>query len=271
MEKVLADFQAFASEVLAIKPTLEKIVRKTNTGFYNDKLRTQLNDLNRKYQFLKVELRAVNQATIQEKISRFQTDIDNLLKESKPSERLKLLLKLERLIPEIEAEIQYADIKPRLFDIPQEIPLTDSRVDVEEAIRDYEHGCYVSALVLCRRAYEGVLVEAYKEAEKREPVSDHICQKCKATTRPNAYLGIAKLHSWAIGKRLISDKLTNIGYLVSDLGAGGAHPLKEFPRDKEVAKLSIVSTITLLKEVYSGIEKLEVSETEKETSTPISH
>ena len=73
-----------------------------------------------------------------------------------------------------------------------------------------------------------------------------------------SYLGIVKLHNWAIANNVISDKFKSIGYLISDLGAGGAHPpLTDFPRDPEIAKLSIQTTMTLLKQIFLKLRELK--------------
>ena len=46
--------------------------------------------------------------------------------------------------------------------------------------------------------------------------------------------------------------MKQVGFLLSDMGAGAAHPpLKNFPRDKEIAKLGITATITLLKQLHT--------------------
>src|SRR2546427_5042139 len=115
--------------------------------------------------------------------------------------------------------------------------MNEQRLDLEEAIRDYDNGCYLSSLVLCRRAYEGALAEAYKSIEKKDPLEDVECKHCKAIIRAKSYMGIGKLHNWAIEKKIINAKLKQVGFLISDIGAGGAHPpLEEFPRDPEIAK-----------------------------------
>ena len=110
---------------------------------------------------------------------------------------------------------------------------------------------YISSLVLCRRAYEGSLVEKYRSIIRADPIADVLCPNCGKIIRSNAYMGIGKLHNWAIKTKIITDKLKQVGFLVSDIGAGGAHPpLEDFPRDPEIAKLGITATITLLKQIY---------------------
>ncbi|GFN40225.1 MAG: hypothetical protein YK1309IOTA_1460001 [Marine Group I thaumarchaeote] len=66
-------------------------------------------------------------------------------------------------------------------------------------------------------------------------------------------MGITKLHGWALKEGVITEKLKSVGFLTADLGAGGAHPpLYNFPRDPDLAKLGILATITLLKQIYSN-------------------
>lgn len=106
------------------------------------------------------------------------------------------------------------------------------------------------SLVLCRRAYEGALVALYR-AEQGEPVEEVRCKHCNNTIRSKAYMGIAKLHSWAIERGTITEKLKQVGFLLTDMGAGAAHPpLTEFPRNKEMARLGITATLALLKEIH---------------------
>jgi len=92
------------------------------------------------------------------------------------------------------------------------IPITEY---IHEAIRDFDNGCFTSSLLLCRRAYEGALVEAYKTKEKREPFAKIKCPHCKKIIRRKAYLGIRKLHKWAVSKGLIKDSLISFGFFLS--------------------------------------------------------
>ena len=129
--------------------------------------------------------------------------------------------------------------------------MNEQRLDLEEAIRDYNEKCYLSSLVLCRRAYEGALAQAYKSKTNSDPIQDVLCPKCNKKIN-SQYLGITKLHKWTMENKLISEKLKSVGFLAADLGAGGAHPpLYDFPRDPDIAKLGIDATITLLKQIYS--------------------
>jgi hypothetical protein len=140
----------------------------------------------------------------------------------------------------------------RSFEIPEEIPMTEYRLDLEEAIKDFDNGCFISALVLCRRAYEGALVALYKSKTGKDPVGEIRCKHCKNLIRDKAYMGIAKLHGWAIDDKIITDRLKQVGFLLTDMGTGAAHPpLLDFPRDIEISRLGITATLALLKEINS--------------------
>jgi len=159
---------------------------------------------------------------------------------------------LELFWPELEIEFEDLKISIKTFEVPEEVPINESRLDLEEAIKDYDNGCYISALVMCRRAYEGALVETYKSKTKQEPIEQIKCKHCKNILRDKSYIGLAKLHRWAMEGGLVTEKLKQVGFLMSDIGAGAAHPpLTQFPRSKEIARLGITATITLLKELYS--------------------
>lgn len=135
-------------------------------------------------------------------------------------------------------------------DIPKEITSEDVRLDLEEAMKAHQSGCFLSSVVMCRRAYEGALITTYKELEKKDPLKNLVCKNCKNIVKGNMFFGIVELHNWAVEKKIISDKFKDIGFLVPNIGAGGAHPSEKFPRDTTVAKISIATTIALLKQVY---------------------
>ncbi len=159
-----------------------------------------------------------------------------------------------------EIELNFQDVflesdSVQTFDskhtIPSEIPFTPVRLDLEEAIRDATNGCYLSSLVMCRRAYEGALIEKYKETEKSDPLKQIACKNCKNVVRANVFMSITELHKWAVDTKVISDKFRDVGFLVPNLGSGGAHPTEDFPRDQEVANIVVSTTLSLLKQVYS--------------------
>ena len=167
-------------------------------------------------------------------------------------EKINVIEQMEFFWPKIEVEFENISMITKSFEIPEEIPINEIRLDLEEAIRDYENGCYTSALVMCRRAYEGALIEAYK-SRNGKLIEEIKCKNCKSIIGKK-YVGIAKLHKWAINTGLVTEKLKSVGFLVSDIGSGAAHPpLKEFPRDKEIARLGITATITLLKQIYAKL------------------
>lgn len=131
------------------------------------------------------------------------------------------------------------------FEIPS-IPNIEVKLDIEEARDDLEANAFVSSLVMSRRAYEGALVELFRKTEKRDPTEPQ-CTSCGR----GRYMGIVKLHRWAISKGFVNERLKSLGYLISDLGAGGAHPpLQEFPRNKEIARASLAALIAVLKDIY---------------------
>jgi hypothetical protein len=107
-------------------------------------------------------------------------------------------------------------------------------------------------MVMCRRAYEGALISKYKQIENKEPIKNINCKTCKNIVKANVYLGIVELHNWAVEKKIIPDKFKDIGFLIPNLGAGGAHPTESFPRDSEVADVAITTVIALLKQIYQN-------------------
>ena len=170
-------------------------------------------------------------------------------------EKLDGINNLQFYLPDLMVEFE--EMKDRSFEIPDEIPMSDNRLDLEEAIKDYDDGCWISSLALCRRAYEGALYSIYKLTTGKEPYADLDCPKCHHVIRKDVYFGIAKLHRWTIEQGYVTERLREVGFLLSDMGAGAAHPpLSDFPRDQELARLGITATIALMKE-------LSVKQTEK--------
>ena len=185
------------------------------------------------------------------KLGHLYSAIDIILSNTGYETKLDTIGELERFWPDLEVEWISIKSTDTSFKIPKEIPMNEQRLDLEEAIRDYNEKCYLSSLVLCRRAYEGALAQAYKSKTNSDPIQDVLCPKCNKKIN-SQYLGITKLHKWAMENKLISEKLKSVGFLAADLGAGGAHPpLYDFPRDPDIAKLGIDATITLLKQIYS--------------------
>lgn len=105
---------------------------------------------------------------------------------------------------------------------------------------------------MCRRAYEAALSIKFQEMEKKYPLENLNCPSCNKVIINSKPINITKLHKWAIGKELIPSKLDNIGYIIPRLGSGGAHYSKEkLPRDPDIAKVSLITTLTLLKLLYT--------------------
>lgn len=185
---------------------------------------------------------------------RYDTLKENLLillsDTEKNTEDSSFLLDLEMLWEDIFLDLENINPISNTHIIPDEIPFTEVRFDLEEAIKDFKSGCFISAIVMCRRSYEGALVTLYTQIEKKSPTKELKCKNCKNIVKGNLYMGITELHRWAIEQKIISDKFKSIGYLIPSLGAGGAHPAEKFPRDAEVANISIITTISLLKQIY---------------------
>ncbi len=212
----------------------------------------EVKNLNRNYKFFKAKTKQIKKDTLHNKIVQLDPLIDTVISNKKHDEKLDAISKLEFFWPDLEIEFHDLKNSEKSLEIPKEIPMNEQRLDLEEAIRDFDNGCYLSSLVLCRRAYEGCLVEAYRSMMKTDPLEDVICKHCKSTIRAKSYMGIGKLHHWAIENKLITDKLKQVGFLVSDIGAGGAHPpLEQFQRDPEIAKLGITAAITLIKQIHT--------------------
>lgn len=250
------EFSQLFEQIKKIKSVLSSLTKYKGNQNYKKKLSELTLKLNKQFRFLKAKLNKTNEPALNEKFKKVEQTINLLLGNSKIGDKLNAIKELELFWPEIEVEFENLRLNIRSFDIPSEIPMTEYRLDLEEAIKDFDNGCFISSLVLCRRAYEGALVEAYKIKEKKEPIEEIKCKNCKVTIREKAYFGISKLHEWAIKNDLVTDRLKQVGFLLSDMGSGAAHPpLTDFKRDKEIARLGITATITLLKELNTKGDK----------------
>ncbi|MDD5095927.1 MAG: hypothetical protein PHY95_00210 [Candidatus ainarchaeum sp.] len=253
LNQELADFFRKTSE---LKESIENVIKYKSQARYLAVSERKKKEVVRAGKFLIAKLKTINKQSLQEKVVILEDAIGIFAKDKNYNEKIEMLGRVEMLQPDLEIELGDIKTKPRIFEIPISIPMTEARIDLEEAISDYDNGCFISALVLCRRSYEGALVEAYKDIENHEPIHELSCKNCKATIRKEAYLGITNLHTWAISKGLVNDRLKSFGFLISELGAGGAHPpMKEFPRDREIAKLTITSVIALLNQLYSNMAR----------------
>ena len=233
-----------------LRECARNLIKYKGNRYYKVKYDAVLKDLNRKVSYLR---EAVSKTGKKPLIGRFEivfNDMKYLLSDYPLQDKVNKIGKLELFWPSLEVQFKEVGFQKRNFEIPIEIPMADYRLDLEEAVKDYDNGCYLSALVMCRRSYEHALVSLYKSRLGREPVEDQKCPKCGETIRPNAYMGIAKLHTWAIKEKIITERLKQVGFLLTDMGAGAAHPpLTPFPRDKELSALGIATTIALLKEI----------------------
>jgi len=179
-----------------------------------------------------------------EEKEQFKNLIKELLEKNNFEERLEKIDSVLTLLNKLDIDVGPFRVETS-FEIPN-IPDIEVQLDVKEARNDLEANTFISSLVMSRRAYEGALVELFRKIEKKDPTEP----KC-ATCGRGGYMGIVKLHKWAIAKGFVNEKLKSLGYLISDLGAGGAHPpLQEFPRNKEIARAILAALIAVLKDIY---------------------
>ncbi len=248
------DLSKIWESVVRIRELIKKLQKYKSTKFYKDKYDEEINQLNRSYKFFKASIKNPSES-LGKKFKSLDESIEIILSNKMHKRKLETIKKLEKFWPDLEIEFQSIKTEDQSFKIPKEIPMNEQRLDLEEAIRDHTEKCYLSSLVMCRRSFEGALAKAYKLKTKMEPIEDEFCPKCNKKIRTK-YMGIKKLHKWAIKEKIITEKLESVGFLAADLGAGGAHPpLTDFPREPEVSKLGIQLTITLLKEIYSNLSK----------------
>lgn len=236
-----------------IRGLTKKLVKYRSQRFYKKQYDDEILELNRNYKYFKARIKDPS-SSLKEKLAKLDGAITIILSKKRHKAKLETINQLERFWPDLEIELSEISSETESFKIPKEIPMNEQRLDLEEAIRDYNDKCYLSSLVLCRRSYEGALANAYKLKMKTDPIEDELCPKCNKKIR-SKYIGITKLHRWALKENVVNEKLESVGYLTANLGAGGAHPpLHSFPRDPEVAKLGIQTTIVLLKAIYSSIK-----------------
>lgn len=240
--------------ILRIRAHIKQLQKYNSNRFYKEQYDDEIIQLNRDYKYFQASIKNPNES-LKEKLDNLDESMKIILGNRQHQIKLETIKKLERFWPDLEIVFEDVQTNEPFFKIPKEIPMNDQRLDLEEAIRAYDADCYLSSLVMCRRAYEGALVELYKLKTKGDPIEDELCPKCNKKIRTK-YVGIKKLHKWAIKETIITEKLESVGFLAADLGAGGAHPpLVDFPREPEVAKLGIQATITLLNEIYKNVAK----------------
>ncbi len=253
MEEAITELKQFIEVINKVKEALENLQKYKSNQHYKKLLDGSLKELNRSHKFLKAKIDRTGKTEIVEKFKTVSDAVTNIISNIKNNEKLVAINQLDRFWPDLEIEFENLKLNIRSFDIPEEIPMTEYRFDLEEAIKDFDNGCFISSLVLCRRSYEGALVALYKTKNKKDPVEETKCRHCAKVIRDKSYMGIARLHNWAIEDKNITEKLKQVGFLLTDMGAGAAHPpLAEFPRDKEMARLGITATLALLKEIQSN-------------------
>ena len=246
------ELQQFIGVIDKVKAALENLRKYKGNKHYQKQLAVSLKELNRSHKFLKANIDKTDKTKIKEKYEVVNKAVSDILSDNRNDEKLATIERLERYWPEIEIEFESLRFSIKSFDVPDELPRTEYRIDIEEAIKDFDYGCFISALALCRRSYEGALVALYKSKTHKDPVEEIKCKHCNNLIRDKAYMGITKLHHWAISNNLITDKLKQVGFLLTDMGAGAAHPpLSEFSRDIEMSRLGITATLALLKEIHS--------------------
>jgi hypothetical protein len=226
------------SSFARLRESANSLLRYKGNKHYRDGYTRNLKELNREVSFFKKALSKTNNKTF---LTRFQMVLDvvtYLLSNTTISDGIKRIDDLEIHWPEFEAEFKEFEFHKNAFEIPKEVPMTEYRLDLEEAIRDYDFGSFLSSLVMCRRSYEGALVLFYEKKEGKKPIEN------------GHYIGVTKLHKWAVENGFVPEKMKEIGFLLTDMSAGAAHPpLADFPRDSEIAKLGIYATIALLKQL----------------------
>lgn len=233
-----------------IREATKRLQKYKGNRHYKRQYDDSVKNLNKNYKFIEFKIGKLKDSSLKEKFATVRDTVNTILSDTELSEKLTTINNLELFWPELEIEFENLKLSIRGFEIPEEIPMTEYRLDLEEAIKDYDNGCYISALVMCRRAYEGALVELFRLQNKKDPVEEIKCKHCKSTIKEKAYLGISNLHDWAIKNSFVTNRLKQVGFLLTDMGAGAAHPpLTSFPRDKELAKLGITATLALLKEI----------------------
>lgn len=228
----------FEQKLSELQVAIHRYREKNSNASYKPAIEKALRELNRSYRYLNVRIEKSSNETLRGKFAAVRDWMKPILvvNSKKYQEKLETIDNLQMYLPDLMVELD--DIKEKSFEIPDKIPMSENRLDLEEAIKDYDNGCWISSLALCRRAYEGALYSLYKLVSGTEPYEKYTCPNCKSTLREKAYFGITKLHSWAIEQGYVTERLKQWGFMQSDMGAGAAHsPLEDFKRDQELARL----------------------------------
>ncbi|MCL4518987.1 MAG: hypothetical protein M1587_07305 [Thaumarchaeota archaeon] len=245
--------ESLAGSILGYKEIVEKLKHYKSNRFYSKALKDKARIIKTSIKNCELELYKTGNKPLIKKFKKLRGEIYEIIdgKTLDFQTKVEKLEEAESSLLEIQviAEGLVEKLRKSHFEIPTEIPDSESKKDLQEAIDAYHSHCYIAALVLCRRSYEGELAILFKSIEGKEPEEEKRCPKCNSVMWKQ-YIGVTNLHKWAIKKGLISDKFYDAGILLKDIGAGAAHPpLSIFPRDIEIAKLGIQTTITLLKQL----------------------
>lgn len=236
--------------VVDLEDSLKQLKKYHGNSFYWKKVTETTGELNSVFTFLNAKVQRSNAEPLKERFHELDLMIRQLVAPKETPQKLSVIGKLSLFWPKLLVEVDNTELTFHSFQVPAEIHEGEPLVDLQEAIRAYGSKSYLSSLVMCRRAYEGALVALYRTKTGNQPVEDRTCPHCGKILLKESYIGITKLHTWAVKNGYITEKLKSVGFLLADIGAGGAHPpLSEFPRDEEIAKLGINATMTLLKEI----------------------
>ncbi|MDG6923880.1 MAG: hypothetical protein JRN67_11395 [Nitrososphaerota archaeon] len=236
--------------VMSLEDSLKQLKRYHGNAFYWKKATETTKELNSVFTFLNAKVQRSKAELLKERFHELDLMIRQLVSPKEIPQKLSVIGKLDLFWPKLLVEVDDTELIFHSFQVPTEIPEGEPREDLQEAIRAYGSKSYLSALVMCRRAYEGALVGLYRAKTGNQPVEDRTCPHCGKLLVKDSYIGITKLHGWAVKNGYITEKLKSVGFLLADIGAGGAHPpLSEFPRDEGIANLGINATMTLLREI----------------------
>lgn len=246
--ELLEHIEKISKELESLIESINKTIKAKYNKNYLKKVESIKSNLHKSLRILELILHKYSKLEEEKRVNEIILIIDN------PEEQYKKVLEglqnFQKFLIDLEVIVQNINVPS--FEIPTQIPFNEVRLDLSEAIKDFDNGCFLSAQNMCRRAYEGALREKYKEIEEKEPRENFVCPSCRKIIRKNSEFSVTKLHKWAIEKKIIHEKLQNVGFLIPEIASGSAHPPEEpFPRDKQIAKLTIEATFALIIQIYS--------------------
>lgn len=239
-----------------LKGSLVQLQNYPGHTFYQTKMAGDTKELNRAFVFLKSDINKSSNSDAKEAVAKVRGWIENVVsRDTDNIAKMRAIEKIEMLWPELEISLRVPSGTAGTLIIPKEILDSPYGVDMREADIDFANKCFSSSMVACRRAYETGLADLYRKKEGKEPVEDQTCPHCGKVIQKDAYMGIMKLHKWAVAKSYVSSRLRNVGYVVSEMGAGGAHPSNsDFSQSPEAARLGADAAVALLKEVLTAMK-----------------